>query len=77
MAAEWRQQRLDGIDSIEARQSARRFSEARGISFRRAFRNILRHEAQDALQCEACCAVAVNDGRPTPFQPAAIATSEI
>jgi hypothetical protein len=40
MAAEWWQQRLDGIDPIEARQSARRFSEARGIRFRRAFRNI-------------------------------------
>ncbi len=36
-AAECRQQRLDGIDPIEARESARRLAEASGITFRRAF----------------------------------------
>ena len=37
VAAERRQQRLDGIDPIEARQSARRMAEASDITFRRAF----------------------------------------
>ena len=37
VAAECRQQRLDGIDPIEARESARRMAEASGITFRRTF----------------------------------------
>ena len=37
VAAERRQQQLDGIDPIEARQSARRKAEASDITFRRAF----------------------------------------
>jgi Arm DNA-binding domain len=37
VAAECRQQRLDGIDPIEARESARRMAEASGITFRQAF----------------------------------------
>ena len=37
VAAECRQRRLDGIDPIEARESARRTAEASGITFRRAF----------------------------------------
>jgi integrase len=36
-AAECRQQRLDGIDPIEARESAQRLAEASAITFRRAF----------------------------------------
>lgn len=36
-AAECRQQRLEGIDPIEARESARRLAEATAITFRRAF----------------------------------------
>jgi hypothetical protein len=36
-AAECRQQRQDGIDPIEARESARRMAEASGVTFRRAF----------------------------------------
>jgi len=36
-AAECRQQRLDGIDPIEARESARRLAETSAITFRRAF----------------------------------------
>ena len=36
-AAECRQQRLDGIDPIEARDSARRLAQVSGIAFRRAF----------------------------------------
>ncbi len=36
-AAECRQQRLDGIDPIEARESARRLAEVSAITFRRAF----------------------------------------
>lgn len=36
-AAECRQQGLDGIDPIEARESARRMAEATAITFRRAF----------------------------------------
>ena len=37
VAAECRQQRLDGIDPIEARQCARRMAQASGITFRQAF----------------------------------------
>ena len=36
-AVKLRQQRLDGIDPIEARESARRIAAANGITFRRAF----------------------------------------
>ena len=36
-AAECRQQRLEGIDPIEARESARRMAEVTAITFRRAF----------------------------------------
>jgi len=36
-AVKLRQQRLDGIDPIEARESARRIAAASGITFRRAF----------------------------------------
>jgi integrase len=36
-AAECRQQRMDGIDPIEARESARRLAQVSGIVFRRAF----------------------------------------
>ncbi len=36
-AAACRQQRLDGIDPTEARESARRLAEVSGIKFRRAF----------------------------------------
>ena len=37
VAAECRQQRLDGNDPIEARERGRRMAEASGITFRRAF----------------------------------------
>jgi integrase len=36
-AAECRQQRLDGIDPIEARESARRLADGSGVTFRSAF----------------------------------------
>jgi integrase len=36
-ASECRKQRLDGIDPIDARNSARRMAEATGVTFRRAF----------------------------------------
>jgi hypothetical protein len=36
-AAECREQRLDGIEPIEARESARWLAAARGVTFRRAF----------------------------------------
>jgi hypothetical protein len=45
-AAERREQRLEGIDPIEARDRARHKSEASGMKISPGVRYVLRHEAQ-------------------------------
>jgi len=61
-AAECRKQRLEGIDPIEALENARHNSRGKRRNISPRVRDVLRDEAQEPIQCQACRAVAINHG---------------
>jgi Arm domain-containing DNA-binding protein len=65
-AAACRQQRLDGIDPVEARESARRLAEVSGITFRCAFETYFATKRK-ILSSGSTAWRTLGDGRPLAF----------